>query len=348
MDENRYLDLMAKQLAGEISPGELAELSKWMDQQDEHQNLFEEVSEVWAITENFDADFGTIDMTKAWEQIEEGIAGSADVVALSDRKPRWSIGQQLLRIAAVFLVVSGLGYVGYQFLQAPEAEPILVETTTNTQTIILPDGSEVWLNQSSQLSYLPDFEERHVELTGEAFFDVTHREGKTFEIFSGDLKTIVLGTSFNVRAYPEEGQIEVTVESGRVKVEQQLQTTSSNKPAAPKAIQLEKGNKGVFVKSSKVLEKSQEINQNESAWKTKKIIFDNTPFRDVVQTLERYFDVQIKVDDPAAYNCAVSIDEFENPSLKEVTDLLDYILGFKVEKQADYYLIKGACPDKTN
>ncbi len=127
----------------------------------------------------------------------------------------------LLRIAAglAILAIGILVFKGQlssndelQVISAPENDTI--EKT-------LPDGSQIALNQQSELSYSSDFaaQERRVKLKGEAFFDVRRDEAKPFIIEAAEAKITVLGTSFNVRAYPKEDVVVVYVVSGKVSVE---------------------------------------------------------------------------------------------------------------------------------
>jgi transmembrane sensor len=84
--------------------------------------------------------------------------------------------------------------------------------------ISLPDGTQVWLSPSTRISYPDKFrgDQRLITLTGEAFFEVKHDASQPFIITSGPIKTVVLGTSFNVKAYPDAATAEVTVVSGKV------------------------------------------------------------------------------------------------------------------------------------
>jgi transmembrane sensor len=88
------------------------------------------------------------------------------------------------------------------------------------QLIRLPDNSEVWLNANSTLRYSKKFQkDRHLQLTGEAHFKVTHNPAHPFVVDAGDIRTTVLGTSFTVKAYASAAVTSVSVTSGRVKVD---------------------------------------------------------------------------------------------------------------------------------
>jgi transmembrane sensor len=122
--------------------------------------------------------------------------------------------------AAVVLFVIGLAVFYNKTTINPVQQVVVISKSGQHLQIKLPDGSKVWLSPRTQISYPNHFStaKREVKLTGEAFFEVVHDTKHPFIISSGKLKTMVLGTSFNVRAYPKESSAEVTVISGKVGV----------------------------------------------------------------------------------------------------------------------------------
>jgi ferric-dicitrate binding protein FerR (iron transport regulator) len=153
--------------------------------------------------------------------------------------------------------------------------------------ISLPDGSTVWLQPKTHLSYnQSDRVYRQVNLRGEAFFEVKRDEVRPFLIYSGKMTTKVLGTSFNVKAYPETEKFEVSVVTGKVSV-----TNESNKE--------------VFVtpKQQVVLEnKSDALTINELPkdktfyWELASLTFDDISMQDVVDNIEQNFNVKIHLN----------------------------------------------------
>jgi ferric-dicitrate binding protein FerR (iron transport regulator) len=134
--------------------------------------------------------------------------------------------------AAVVLFIIGLAVLynkDIANLVKPVQQVLISSDAGQHRQISLPDGTKVWLSPATQISYPDHFSnaKREVKLTGEAFFEVVHDTKHPFIINSGKLKTVVLGTSFNVRAYPKAKSAEVTVVSGKVGV--MLNTTSSHK-----------------------------------------------------------------------------------------------------------------------
>ncbi|MCU0348475.1 MAG: FecR domain-containing protein, partial [Saprospiraceae bacterium] len=183
---DKYSGLAAKYLAGQSSPAEEQDLFAWTDSSADNQVLFEEWTQAWAMTEGADASPFEADLDAAWAKIDAATTASpmaerpaAKIVHLSKIVRRWSV-------AAAVLLALGIGF--WWMNQGPE-QPQLVEIQTidnEKKAITLPDGSQVWLNENSRLSYDANFAKRHVNLEGEAFFEVERLVERPFEITSGE------------------------------------------------------------------------------------------------------------------------------------------------------------------
>ncbi len=177
--------------------------------------------------------------------------------------------------------------------------------------ISLPDGSMVWLQPKTQLSYnQSDRVYRQVNLRGEAFFEVKRDEARPFLIYSGKMTTKVLGTSFNVKAYPETEKFEVSVVTGKVSV-------------------MNESEKEVFVtpKQQVVLEnKSDVLTINELPkdktfyWELSSLTFDNTSMEEVVDNIEHNFNVKIYLN-PNLKNCRLS-GNFNQEHLSTILEII--------------------------
>ncbi len=333
MIDNRYTDLIASFLSGDISAEEYSTLMTWVEESEENKAAFEESQKVWSITGNDDFSF-EMDVDEAWGAVASQLETPTEKKATPSIQTKdWSIGNYLFRVAAVILITIIAGYWLYQ-----NQSPIVSELTSiitqagEKQELTLPDGSKVWINEQSRLSYHPDFQPRKVFLEGEAFFEVENLNDASFEILSGDARTVVLGTAFNVRAYPAENQIEVTVEHGKVAVNLQ-----ANK-AAP--ILLKAGNTGVVNKTSKDLSKKEQKVVNAASWKTKQLTFENMRMAEVIESLERYFGIIIEVDDERILNCHFT-GNYQNPELKQILDVLKFGLALDIDNQPNSYLFSG-------
>lgn len=204
----------------------------------------------------------------------------------------------------------------------------------NVVHITLSDGTKVWLNAASSLYYPVAFfgDERKVEITGEAYFEVAHDEAVPFKVSKGNMEVSVLGTHFNVNAYHEEEAIKVTLLEGRVKVMNRDSLFGNNESAI-----LKPGQQAV-VKIAGELTVSSDIDQEAiMAWKNGLFYFDNTNIDIIVQQIERWYDVTIEYDNSlrhVAFNGQIS--RYSNAS--DVLEMLEAAeaLHFKIKDRKIY------------
>ncbi len=333
-NSEKYSALAAKYLAGQASPTEQQELFAWRDAVPTNQKHFEEWTQVWALIEGAGASPFEADLSAAWSKLDAAISDgntlaevrpTPKIVHLSKIVRRWSVA------AAVLFAVAA---TAWWFTQQPEkAQFVEVQTVgTEKKQVTLPDSSRVWLNGNTKLVYNPSFEQRHVTLEGEAFFEVERMEARPFEITSGQATTTVLGTSFNVRAYPTEERIEVTVKTGKVAL------AVTNRKESP--VLLTPGETGIFdKKEDKVKVATVEI-ENADAWKTQQLVFDDEKMAQVIASLERYFNADIEVSDPTLLECPYT-SAFEQPDLEGILTVIGSTIGFEFSKTEGRYLLTG-------
>lgn len=154
-------------------------------------------------------------------------------------------------------------------------------------TLVLPDGSKVWLNSESRLRYPTTFtdNERQVELIGEAYFAVVHNDAVSFRVNVNGTIVEDLGTSFNIKAYPEEGRLITTLVEGLARVI----TPSSSKEIRPDQQATVQGNT-IAVKKVDAAESI--------AWVTGQFDFNDTPLEDIMRQLARWYNAEIYYQDP--------------------------------------------------
>ncbi len=353
-DPNAYDALIGKFLAGETSPAEKAELMAWVQAAPANRQFFEEMQQLWGISAQYDPVPHT-NTARAWQRLEDAIApgtehaaphtppeagyrqlgrGREPVMQAFRRRP--ALLRPLLRIAAV-LIPAALAL--WWWHAGRDAGDMWVSVQTaggERREVQLPDGSTVLLNQFSTLSFRENDTARYVTLLGEAFFTVQHREGKPFVILSRDAVTTVLGTSFNVRAYPDEAQVEVSVVSGRVMVE-------AVQAPAEKAV-LQAGQAAAVQKAGQHIALSEELAANAAAWKNRHLKFEETRLSEVAAAIERYFDVRVQLADPALGHCRFS-GEYNDPKLKDVLQAIQFAMDLQLEEKDTVLIIRGeGCP----
>ncbi len=335
MKDPKYSELIAQYLSKDITVREQEQLMDWVNDSPVNKAFFDEMVEIWSLSERYEEPIA-IDTDFAWQKIEEKLGDNViDINAPKERgkvvgfrKVWWKVA------AAIILLLSAGGYWWSVSTSITDTALVLIETKANEQkSHTLPDGSQIWLNESSSLSYEEEFEERILDLRGEAFFDVVKKDGQSFTIISGEARTTVLGTSFNVRAYPGESRIEVTVETGIVELE-------PTKTAAAK-IRIEAGQSGFYDKPQERVELSEDPIINAQSWKTKKLSFKDDRMETVITAMERYFAVDIEVENDAILQCTFT-GEFPDPKIEDLMENIIYILGLEFEQVDSTYYLSGA------
>ncbi|OQP62215.1 FecR family protein [Niastella populi] len=162
--------------------------------------------------------------------------------------------------------------------------------------LVLPDGSKVWLNAASAITYPTAFpgKERVIKIDGEAYLEVAHDAGKPFKVEAYGTRVEVLGTRFNVHAYSDEGSIKTTLVEGRVKV---VKRETSN--VKENSVILQPGQQAVLAgsHSSLTVDHSPDI-EEVLAWKNGLFRFTNADIETVMKQVERWYDVEVVYEGP--------------------------------------------------
>lgn len=235
-----------------------------------------------------------------------------------------------MRQAAVWLLVmAGLGavfrYLNFSLKTSAVIAKVVKETASGQKlTVRLPDGSIVQMNAESRLEYMEGFTaDRSVRLSGEAFFNVKKNPDRPFVISTGDVKTTVLGTSFNINAYPEQNEIKVTVASGKVAVQ-----------AEGKGVELRPGDQASYWEADHSITTRQVDVAHFLAWKRGILVFDGSSLVEVVSALERWYGVSIVLDLQGEDHCELRLT-LDNLSLEESLQQIALLAGIHYEFTAE-------------
>jgi len=237
------------------------------------------------------------------------------------------ISEILLRVAAVLfipLLVTSILFINEKLHQS-ELHAAYIELNVPTGSKLktdLPDGSTVWLNSGSKLKYPQNFnlKNRSVELYGEAYFDIRTDAANPFVVKLGDYDLKALGTSFNVRYYPENNLITSTLETGRLSFEK-----AGKKKMEKRLLFIEKGYRMTFDISASQCTYYKTDTEKYTSWKDGKLIFRNDPFETVIDGLERLYHTEIELMDPShelpQHPFTLTI---ENETLEQVLEYLSF------------------------
>lgn len=240
------------------------------------------------------------------------------------KKRQLSFFQKVGRVAAVLLplcIIAG-GYLYYSSIANS-----LIEVSVaygDKKHLVLPDSSEIWLNAGSSLKYPKSFagKERLVYLDGEAYFTVKKNSTKPFIVKASQVSVKVLGTRFNMKAYPDDERITTTLASGKVEV-----NTPSQNPKILKPNEQLSYNK----KTSHITITTIPASDTDS-WVTGKLIFTNASLAEIQQTLERRYNVAIQNRTSFPETTRYTVRFLQNEDLEQVLNVLGDIIGFGYRK----------------
>lgn len=271
-----------------------------------------------------------IDPTVHWKRL------SKQITRYNYRNKIW----QLIRTSAAILLIPVLiaSYFLFNTLNEWNNKPIeLIEVTSAyglVSKIKLSDGSEIWLNSGSHLSYPKEFNgnERNVTLSGEAYFKVSSDKTNRFNVtIPGNLIVSAYGTEFNINAYEDDLKIETTLAKGHIDVSQIDQ---------PSFRTLHPGQQAIFDKESNNMEVARANLMATTAWKEGKMVFRRANMNEIIRRLSRHFNVDIKLEGKELYNYEYSAT-FTTETLSDILQLLEKTAPIKCRiiepKQADDY-----------
>lgn len=250
--------------------------------------------------------------------------------------------------AAAILLIPLLGAMLMYFINIQEPEkPVYSEVYAPKGSRIsldLPDGTHVWLNHGSRLKYPQSFgnDTRKVFLRGEAYFEVKKKEKRDFLVQSSHLDVLVTGTCFNMMAYSEDESVSVSLDEGSVDLYQDF---SKEYNETEKITTVKPGEHAEYDKTSNQMEIIYGRNDIYTAWREGKIIFRNSPLKEIVTKLERRYNVEIILENSQVANYTFTAT-FSDETLPQILDLLSKAAPLEYErtarvKQEDHSYSKG-------
>jgi ferric-dicitrate binding protein FerR (iron transport regulator) len=289
MEKNLLKELLANYINGTCNDDEREKLARMIRRLDN--NLLKEaLSEVWMEYESHEQL-----SHEHSEQILAAILSAKQATLIPQKSIRRRILVAVTSVAASLILLLGLGYFMQQQLQSDavvlfKADSVpLSQGVSYLRNVLLPDSSRVVLQAHSTIEILPTFngKTREIQLIGEAFFDIKQDARKPFVIYSGQLKTTVLGTAFNIVAWPDEEQIRVTVTRGKVRVEDTghvLANLSSNEEIE-------------YNKSKLIGQKHTDVPATQKVidWTKQDMEFHGMSIKDISAILSKRYNVDIEI-----------------------------------------------------
>jgi len=357
--DGRISYLVSKKLTGEISEGETLELNHLLSNTPDLYETIQLLELAWA--QNHYQESGDASIESLINKIEET---SGDEPAFTISPPVYPVNKKKTGIwwaaaasAAILVTVAFIWNASSNKLPDEalnsREKPVIneVQTKPGSQTnIVLHDGTKVWLNADSKLSYANNFngKTREVNLTGEAFFEVVSNKNKPFIIHTSKIVIRVTGTSFNVRSYPDEARVETSLIKGKVEVSllsdpnkifylNPSEKLVLNDPASEKAKRDEIKLLSGAVNVSPVIPEIKRIAYYsvdsipvETAWLNHQLAFYDESFREVANKMEKWYNIKIVFASPALENIRFT-GKFENETIEQAFQALQIIGRFRYD-----------------
>lgn len=322
-------DIIIHYLASETTATENETVEKWIEGSQENMNYFLQLKKLWDQSENNQALNDKYHTKQIWEEL----SGKINNPIQPGRSRRFYVG---LAAAATLMLLIGLGFYLRHYQQTKKVE---FSADASIRKITFPDNTHVWLNRKSKITFTKDYRKNRVlELSGEAYFDVTHDSLHPFIIKTHDAIITVLGTKFNVKATSGTSPTEVVVTSGRVELK-----ILGSKSEKGNTIVLTEKEKGVSEGGNSAPVKMESDNPNYLSWKTRDFVFDNTNIRDIVSLANSVYNVNIEIDTLNTSNCNLS-GKYKCYSLDEMLEMLQFVLNVTIEKKDNQIRLKtGGC-----
>jgi len=313
-------EILAKYLSGEMNNAESYAFEEEISVSEENIISIEKMKKQWTAIEGFK---GTRSphTRKAWDKLHDRLQDEklipAQRVALKS-----SLVHNLVRIAAVVLILLGIGSVVYMNMsRKPAVEIVRLNTGNETNTLIktLADGSVIYIAQNSLFSFPEEFAfgSRNVELKGEAFFDIAPNPDKPFIIETDEALIQVLGTAFNVKTQNGNG-FELFVDRGKVKV------TLKKNPSHNEMVMA--GEKISTINNRLV--KSKHIANEAAPWYKQRMHFKDETLRNIINVLNRNFNTTFVLADNEIGKHKLTVT-FQNETAETMTELICVTLNLK-------------------
>ena len=342
MINKRYQKLCIKEITGNITEVEKQALDSWLAGSGSNKIEFEKLKQSWTgsgfteLPPSFDIDMEWTKLNERLRNFDKAeIKESIFEKIFYSQKPVFKLKPVLTGILILCAVAVGIIYLNKDVSQT---RLNIVSTSNNEyKNLKLPDGTIVYLNSGSSISFLVkstgdkktfDSGERKVTLSGEAFFSVT-RNKNPFIITTENAKVTVLGTKFDVLSRDENTR--VVVKEGKVSF-------------SPRDIK----NKGIFLTKDQlsIISKNSEPTLPKEVdagyflgWMKGNLVFYRTPFKEIVSDLERRYNVKISLQ-ADSLNTYTLTGSFKNSSADSALSMVCLALGLDFEKQNDIYIIK--------
>ena len=342
MLEKRLIELLTRKMAGELSSNELLELNEILSSYPEALQEEEIFRQIW--NSKPEVEDVALFYERHRNEYRDALVFAGEKHFTSGPKNRL-IRYRLFAVASILAIIIIVGVFGYQNSFSKDSFKQIIAGKGVRKLLTLPDGTKVWLNADSRLTYDPEMtgaKQRLVTLNGEAFFDVAHDRQHPFVINANRVIIKVLGTAFNVKAYPGDAKCETTLIRGSIEL-------TINDGSKQKFILKPSEKIALIDEEDKKYEKESEHSQKgktlliqhitpiagedgeyipETSWTENRLVFENETLKEIALKLERWYNVKIRIENPEATNYHFT-GPFTNETIEQVLTAMQLIKPFK-------------------
>lgn len=292
MEKHEYFILIDRLLTGNASPKEANRLFNWFKRAEAREELFKEYAERWKMSSDILAKdiqcrmFEKINSVISVEETIKKTTKSSDKGSSVEFKKRDKVKWLSFGVAASLALLLTFNFISWISTTSERKQEFIVSADLGQKaSIVLPDGTTVWLNSKTNLYYTPDYnvKERVLYLDGEAFFEVAKDKKRPFIVKADGLDVMAVGTSFNVKSYSSEKEISVTLLEGKVNVGNGIWTES----LVPNENITYHNEKHSYTKT--VIPNA----SHAALWRQGQLAFYNESLEDIAKALTRMYNVQI-------------------------------------------------------
>ncbi|MEO7924188.1 MAG: FecR family protein [Chitinophagaceae bacterium] len=364
MSQEKFWVLLSKKLTGEASGEELEELQTLVAENPEWQYAIQNLGDLWkqqAPEDTMQAEDAYLLHLHRMTEMNIPFGDSFPELPriTGKKKTRKWYWAAAAAVVAIIITTAFLG-VGKVFSKSSEKPSAKQENEISTRKgskseIKLPDGSVVWLNGGSKLTYTKEYgqQTREVTLTGEGYFDVVKMSDKPFIIHTTNINIKVLGTAFNVKAYPEDQQTETSLIRGSIEVtiknrpkdkiilspnEKLLVYNVQAKNNSEYSPQKEIAEKAPMVAIRQLTYQDNDSIAVETSWTSNKLSFKNELFADVAKKMERWYNVNFEFENKSKENLLM-YGTFTSETLQEALEALVFSFGFRYRMENSKVII---------
>lgn len=328
--------VILRYLRGESTQEDFRIMNEWMDISPDNKRFLFTVEELLARSKWKGDEEQTVEaaMKRLKSAIDKEDGGTIPVYTLdnNEKKPIIKTVYHFWRYAAAVVLLVFIGSLSYMWLT--RENQINVYADNKIKKVELPDGTKVWLNKGTMLSYSDKFnsDNRKVYLNGEAYFEVTKQPGKKlFIVESKMMNVIVKGTIFNMNSYSDGSTAETSLIEGEVIVE------SSDKDSR---IMLLPGQKAVYDNSRERLTVKETNANMDGVWRNDMLPFQNSSIKDITDVLRKMYNVDIQLSDDIDLNTTYSGMIKKKDKLEDVMKALKNSIPIEYEIKNNLIILK--------